>query len=216
MASRPVEEFLGIDSICESPRFSSPDDFGLNDAKMNEMKAKILLADPNCRKIKDNLYSVEPTEDGENVLFEVKKLSTMTQIVYYVSFQLEKLSLLPRESITQVALWKSLLSSNDASDRFWKYIFPKTGLAVSDRVQTEKGRKFWLYLVDQASKRGVYPYLLDFRRKRIIDLDEGVDSFFKLSNTAYSDYAETEQFRWCLSKDKLTKSVPASKIAKLS
>ena len=207
---KELAKFLEIDVLCESPRFSSPDEFGLDDHRMNETKAKILLADKNCKLVSKslNLYKVCPDEDGKNVMFITGYGGKV--ITYYVSWEIEKLSLLPKESITQVAVWKSVIQGNTAMGLFWKYIFSKTKLAVSDRVQTEDGKRFWMRAVDQAVKKGYYCYLLNFKRKRVIELDKGNDSFFKLSHTSYGDYSEHELYRWCISAERIRNSVKAS------
>jgi len=199
-----------IDIICESPRFSPPDEFGLDDHKMNEMSAKVLLSNKNCKNITKNLYSVEPDEDGNNILFMTGYGGKV--ITYYVKWKIEKLSLLPSPSITQFILWKSVIQGDTAMSLFWRYIFSKTNLAVSDRVQTEDGKRFWMRAVDQAIDKGYFTYLLDFTQKRIIYLDKGNDSFFKLSHTSYGDYGKHENYRWCISKNKIPKSIKASSL----
>ena len=198
-----------LDLLCESPRIADPENFGLGKTDKNRKITSELLSEPNCREIANKTYEVSPTLDGRNVLFVLSDYDE--KIAYYVSWEIEKLSLLPKESMTQVAVWRGLTATGAPSSVFWNYIFPKTGIVVSDRAQTGKGADFWKDRMGEAFYRlGYNVYLLDFGTKDVILLDEGDVSIENLFDRAYGKSAKFALLRYCISKDPLKHTLVAS------
>ena len=104
--------------------------------------------DPN----RVTLRHVASPAGGLYFLYEEQRAS----ILYLVRYRRVELSKLP-SGARQVLVWRSSLdatTTNIAQHVFWRYLFKRFRVLVSDSQQSEKGRSFWQYQVQYALAHG--------------------------------------------------------------
>lgn len=143
--------------ISSAPYLIDPIDFGLGNEAINK-KAKLQ------RFKKQYQYKVVGHYNGlELVEFRVSNKESYIiteqdeEITYLVHLQSEKLKPLSSESVTQAEVWRLLTSPETrgiAPYIFIHILLKRFKYVVSDSIQTEKGKDFWIAMLATCNKEG--------------------------------------------------------------
>ncbi len=150
-----MEKVHAMPSLCDST------DFGLSNEDFNKSKGLGLL--PGAKHIAHvdeyDLYRSGGRNEGQFFLWDpVQEL-----IVYYMKYKTQAKRFTGR-TVTQVNLWRSL---GDVSPGFTQHmvfgvLLKEYPAILSDSLQTENGKKFWIDLLGRAMRTGHQVGLVDF------------------------------------------------------
>lgn len=175
-----MEKLLAMPSLCDTT------DFGLSDESFNRSQGlKWLKRNPTIVEKLPNstLYRVGSHEQGFFFLWEpAEKL-----VGYYIRYEVKR-SKFHGVSVTQTALWRSL-TSPDSEDMTRHVVFSilleEYPAIMSDQIQTEEGRRFWLDLMTKALTRKYKVSLVNFLSRKILDINSSAE--LRLLSTSSSD-----------------------------
>lgn len=85
----------------------------------------------------------------------------------------------------------SVFSAGMPHDIFWNELYKKCGVLVSDSEQTDDGRKFWLFQVREAMKRGLTVRFIDTNSATYDD----ANNMDELDDLMRSSYGYEKWFR---------------------
>jgi hypothetical protein len=142
--------------ISSAPYLLDPIDFGLGNQATNKAKLQRFKKQYQS-KVVGHYNGLELTE----FLVSNKESYIITEqdeeITYLVHLQSEKLPALSSSSVTQVEVWRLLTSPETrgiAPYVFCKILLKRSRYIVSDSIQTEKGKDFWIAMLATCNKDG--------------------------------------------------------------
>lgn len=150
-----IEELL-----FEMPKSINDVDFNLPDPKINrriainfKRRGEILDADDELTfyKLKNTIGLIHQGTSGP------------PRLIYYVQWKEIFHKLVGHTAITQVAVWRdklSPLSQGVASKIFWEFLLPITDVLMTDAMQSDDGKTFWINRIGEAFKHGLRVYYL--------------------------------------------------------
>jgi hypothetical protein len=161
-----MTEVLAMPYLCDST------DFGLSDEKANRKHARLLMEKPH-KLIYDlgdgvHVYQTGSAQGGSLFLYN----PATGLIGYYVHYKAMHKSL-TGGTVTQTAVWRSLeeAKSKGLTMRVvFDYFLHHYPAIMSDKIQTDRGRDFWVDLMSQALARGHKVALADFSLRKIHEI----------------------------------------------
>lgn len=153
--------------LFEMPEMIGGEDFGLESDKINHEMAGSFIRDKSTIKVGDiNGHQLYKCDNRYAVIEDDNGTPT---IKYLVKYEINHISLIGKDAVQQVALWRDTDSqyNNIANKIFFDYILPQTGCIVTDLYQTEYGQRFWDSRVKDALKLGHEVYFIDSNVKSI-------------------------------------------------
>ena len=174
--------------ISSAPYLIDSVTFGLADSKKNLKKLEELKQLPSksvgsFKRYPLIEYIKSPTES-----FIVLELDG--EIAYLVHLKAEKLKQFPVPSVTQIAVWRSLLKGTVTSG-LPKFVFEKILLRryqyiVSDTAQSDRGKDFWILRLGDAVNSG--------HEVGVFDVDEPADKIIWVSTQReFEDWMKVHQ-----------------------
>lgn len=161
-----MKEVLSMPSLCDAT------DFGLSNEVFNRSQAVLWLKrNPNLlESIGDSsLYRIGDSANGFIFLYDPRSKF----ITYYIRYKTKKTKL-HGLSVTQTSLWRSL-GAPDTEDITRHVVFDillkEYPAILSDQLQTDDGRRFWIDLMGKALTRGYQVALVDFTKQLIHPID---------------------------------------------
>ncbi len=161
-----MEKIYAMPSICDTT------DFGLSNESLNKAQAvKWLARSPTTLGTIGSscLYRVGDNNNGFIFLYNTK-----SQLVTYFVRYKTRLTKIEGHTVTQTALWRALGAFDTADitrNTIFKYFLVHYPAIMSDRIQTEDGRRFWTDLMGKALSQGFQVCLVDLNSKTIHSID---------------------------------------------
>lgn len=141
-----------IHRVLSFPQLVSGQDFGLGNPITNKEFLEKLLKDSTYKTVKFAGQTFHKVNWGN---LEIGLFLTDGEfIVYYV--QLKTLALQDLGPVVvQTIVWRSLTDAPyGITSKVFKYILNKYQIIASDKVQTERGREFWITRLSEAFNSG--------------------------------------------------------------
>ena len=155
---------MKLEGLFESPQYTFPQDFELEDFEFNKKQgAKILYG----RKT--------PIEAiGDYTLYELPRGYALLHndtayIAYLMKFNLDFFKFLQRQCASQVLVWRkvSIPESKDlAANIFFNHLLPKYQTIITDTSQTPDGERFWEARIAEAITKNFYVYYVNLLPNR--------------------------------------------------
>jgi hypothetical protein len=119
-----------------------------------------------------DIYKFGDTENGYVVLVDEG------EVIYFVKYKRVKFN--GTRYARQVLVWRNTntaASIGFADFVFFKRLLPTFKCLISDQLQTEQGKRFWLFAIDKAVQEHLYVYLFDrSTRPMVLTLLPTIDS----------------------------------------
>lgn len=154
-------------SLCDST------DFGLSNKYFNRKTGlNYLRHNPNLVKVlstNTNLYQVEDKGNGFYFTWNTEK----QLITYFMHYKMLNKKLINTPSITQTALWRMHLDGATKGltyEMIFKVLLHKYPAILSDKLQTDDGRDFWIGLMDYALVKSYKVGLVDFNNSKVLPI----------------------------------------------
>jgi hypothetical protein len=158
--------------VVAMPGLCDVTDFGLSDERKNAKKAIILLGKKKESLEETPTHDFFRTGDWESGGYLVLYNKEWKLISYLVKFEVHNGVMNFRRLVTQVAVWQSLTdpaSKGRAEKVFFEILLPKYKAIMSDKLQTPRGRDFWIRNMALADSRGYQIAFVD-QDKRTIEI----------------------------------------------
>lgn len=188
------------------PQLVDPTEFNLSDIETNESLLRELNKKPSKKKIgnlKSTLGDSLPIwNSGSSNDKGYYWIEHQGRIVWLVKYEVIKRNWLPNHTTTQVALWRGgtvIFSSQASSKLFFNIVFKRTGCILSDRVQTEDGKRFWTSRIRDSLQKKLHVALVDFSKKLITEVSSLRD-VENLSDSAWGNMRSNQNLRWMIWK----------------
>lgn len=188
-----TQEILAIPSLCDSTDFGLSK-YSFNSQTLNDLKKRTSLEE--LAKLTDNLrlYHFGSPEQGGYFVENISK----GEIVYYMKYKKFDKKLVGVPSVTQTAVWQSLtggLISGFAKLFVFTHLLKEYPAILSDKLQTERGRDFWIRLMDQALEKGYKVGLVDFNGQKVhlIPDENSLSQWYRLDEGAWSWHSNKHQ-----------------------
>jgi len=124
------------------------------------------------------------------------------QLIWLVKFETIRKTWLPCKATTQVALWRTghiAFIEGATKTLFFNVVLPRTGCVLSDRLQTEDGRRFWTARLRDALNLDFNIALANFDRHEVASVTT-FRQVFELSAAAWGDAKTHQNKRWLIWK----------------
>jgi hypothetical protein len=138
------------------PALSTDDEFNFSDSDLNKATAEKALASktmdlPEFNPDPDKYECVIARPDSKSVIALINKQTKET--VYYVELEKDTVDM---KSVTQVKVWRHMIDSgvDGMAARVFDYLVEKFGTIVSDDIQTQLGKRFWIKRMVEADSKG--------------------------------------------------------------
>ncbi len=192
-----ITEVIQGSGLFEMPQNIEQSDFGFDQDAVNKSQANKLLSNRKCKQVGmikgvplfkiGNKYALIENEGGNN---------TEPRIRYYVQYENNWISLIKRNAIQQVLVWRAGGFDGIAATIFYDYLIKETGCIVTDSQQSPQGKRFWFDRINNAFSRGLYVYYIDIMSpnrviKRLTDMIE----VGKISAIAWGDSQKNQERR---------------------
>jgi hypothetical protein len=183
------------------PRLLSEQDWPIADEEVNRATLAKLL--PNATELEtiegNKLYREGTAYDG--CLF----LQQEGFISYYMEYLVHSAHFNEVHSVTQTSVWRSLSPANPeniASYVMFKYLVPKYPAVMSDKIQTERGRDFWVSIMSKALKKNLVVELVALHKNLVIPItsDAELRQFTRGDLNAWGKGLQYEQLRFLIRK----------------
>lgn len=142
--------------VTSSPYLIDPVQFGLNDDVKNKQRLKELKKLP--AKVLGSYNNHDLTEYRKSANESFIVLEAEDEIAYFVHCVDAHFKQFGARAITQVEVWRAsgraTLVGGLTKYVFWKILLPVHKRIVSDRSQTQEGKRFWLDRMDEAREHG--------------------------------------------------------------
>lgn len=188
------------------PQLVDPTDFNLNNKTSNSKFLLDLRKKPSKKKVGSlklrNKQMVPIWQSGGLNDKGYFWIEFQDHLVWLVKFELLRRTWLPKQSTTQVALWRGgsvLLPRATSSKLFFTIVFKRTGCMLSDRLQTEEGKRFWLDRMGDAIEDGLHVGLADFDNQTVTEVST-VDEINDLANISWGLEPKFRNKRWMIWK----------------
>jgi hypothetical protein len=161
-----------MSTILAMPGLCDVTDFGLSNDAYNRKVAHSLLK-KNPEIIFDLGDNVKVYKTGTNKGYIFLYNPEKDLIGYYVRYEEQQNSLVGRK-VTQTKLWRSLGDEKAVGVTYkivFDYLLKKYQAIMSDRLQTENGKDFWIRLMLYALDRGHEVVLADLNSRTIKKID---------------------------------------------
>ena len=183
------------EDLSESPIKIPNQDFNFSDKYHNQKYLNELLSDKRLIELELNTFK------AGNCIFITGKQGNLP-MVYLGRWKVDYFKAIKRDSITQFLVWRGRAMSGTPGRIFWKYIFPITNVAVSDRTQTENGQLFWFDRLEEAKAKGLHTYAINIRNPEILEIGKEVQ-YNELEAEFYGHETKFDAMRLCISKEPL-------------
>lgn len=193
--------------LFEMPQSIAPTNFNLDLPAVNRRKANELLKSSE----KDLVKSFSPKVN----LYEVGRQFALIdeerrKILYYMGWKEILHKFVNHRAACQIAVWRDVDVpgyEDVAKEIFFDELLPKYGVIITDAMQTEDGRNFWVRRIGNAFNKGLNVYYLN-----LMQAEGGVDrELIKIdSNLDFVKLADEKDFWGTESKYKARKLIIAS------
>lgn len=177
------------------------------------------LSNPRVRlfeltKLKSEKSKLLWTENGRevrqvgNTIGMIALVDQKPDLVYAVKFT-ETFDTLVKHAVTQVAVWRDPVDTGtrDISARvFWEILLPRKGTIRSDSMQTDRGRRFWAYQLDEAFNKGYKVYYCTYGNHRNLTELHSISDYRDSLGIVYGDTEKFKLVRLLISKHDLITS----------
>lgn len=121
-----------------------------------------------------DIYQFGDSETGYVVLYN----AVSAEVLYFVRYR--RIRHNGFRLGRQVLVWRNVshyATTGFAKHVFFKLLLPKFGALVADKEQTENGKKFWGYAIEEALDRNLKVYALDRRSRQtqLVELHTATD-----------------------------------------
>lgn len=166
----------------ESPQLIDAEDWGLSNADKNQQLYTTLTKYHAEEKI--GTYKGLDLYRRKGQFFAINPENTEAPISYWIKTEVHRLSAANVSGITQHALWRNtddIATTGITSYIFFKILLPQYGAIISDGLQTQDGKRFWINRISEAFDKELNIYVLHelAPRKLIKILDQA--EFAKLN-----------------------------------
>lgn len=171
---------MKVEELCETPQYTFPQEFGLDDINSNRSQTRELLKKP-----KTPLRSI-----GDYTLYEFSRAFALiknepAEIAYIVRFQHSFVKLLGRSCVSQILVWRNNLvpeTRDLATEIFFGHLLPNTKTIITDSYQTDDGKRFWENRIQDAFRLGLHVYYASLVPNREIVKISSIKEFMDLKN----------------------------------
>ena len=160
---------LATAKLTAMPRLVSDQDWPIADPEVNKATLVKLLDTATQVAVSDGnvLYRDGSPYDGS--YFLVKE----GFICYYMEYVVHAAHFEGTHSVTQTSVWRSLSPSVPRglpAHVVFKYLVPKYPAVMSDRIQTERGRDFWIDLMAQALEKNLSVEIVPLTTRKVFPI----------------------------------------------
>jgi hypothetical protein len=186
-------------------------DFGLTSEEKNSKFLEKLRSKPSIKQVGKAKLVKKGVEvplynsgaDGDNGYYWAEYED---KLLWLVKYRIIKKPWLPEEanhrSVSQVALWRDdgiLLPSSFTSKMFFGFVLRRHKAVLSDKEQTEAGKRFWLRRLSEAAERNYKVALVNFNTQQVVRITSPDDLEEKVKE-AWGTHKRYQAFRWLIWK----------------
>jgi hypothetical protein len=172
--------------IYAMPSLCDVTDFGLNNSRTNKqlltkLASKAVQIDPPVPL--PSRMAFYKTGDSSGSFF-VKELEEDI-LIYYMKYEVKQKNLLGCKTVTQTAVWKAEgqgLPRNFVAGVVFDILLKTFPAILSDRIQTEDGKKLWLDFMWFALDHGYQVALVNFNASKCVEIENGASLRLWLTN----------------------------------
>ena len=199
--------------VFESPQYTFPQEFGLDEPKQNITQTLSFLKDKNKTPIAK--YS-----DGEFTMYEFPRMYLLVnhtddyapQTEYAMKFKLEFNKFLNRQTVQQIVVWRKLLSNFTnglAKTIFLNELLPKYKTIITDAYQTQDGKRFWGNRIVEALGNGLFVYYINSLQPRTIKQTHSISELDNLVNNdkVWGDSQKFQAQRLVITSEKIDEHI---------
>jgi hypothetical protein len=183
------------------PRLLSEQDWPIADEEVNRATlAKLLPNATELETIEGNKLYREGTAYNGSYFFVKAGL-----IVYYMEYEVHAAHFSGLHSVTQTSVWRKLgagVPKGLASHVLFKYLVPKYPAVMSDKIQTDRGRDFWVDLMGDALDKKLIVELVILNKNVVIPItsEKDLNAFTQGDFNAWGKGLQYEQLRFLIRK----------------
>lgn len=196
--------YMKLNTLLEMPRIISDLKFSKNLDLDN-----ISVNNQYYKKLKNRYTKQLKTLDENIVLYSTKKNEFFVldnekqEVLYYLIYNTVDISLINSKLIYQSCVWRSpgnISVAGIASNIFWNYLFEITGYIITDGLQTNKGRRFWTYRIQEALTKNINVYYIDLHDESTLLKIENSRDFSNISSDLYGNTIQHEDRKIIITK----------------
>lgn len=175
------------------PQLISGKDFTLKKILDNEDSNKKMYRELTKKSTKKEILKIAPNGQLFWVGHKIFLVDNDNQrIDYYMQYEIQHIFKI--KTVTQIAIWADYISQYinlPSGERVSKYVFfnillPLTDTIVTDALQTDDGRRFWINRVTESIKAGLHVYAVFKDKNRIYKVDS-LETLRKLKDDIWGD-----------------------------
>ena len=170
---------MKLGRIFESPKYTFPQEFNLDDESVNIKTGKELMNDSRKEAIK---------AIGDYTLYAFPRAYALIHndskyVAYLMKYEVNFHKFLQRQCASQVLVWRAPVR-REAIDLaryiFWSHLLPSYKTIITDSVQTPDGERFWGNRLTEAFANGIYVYYVSFIPNREVIQIHNENEFLKI------------------------------------
>lgn len=126
-------------------------------------------------------------------------------IGYYMEYEVHAAHFEGLHSVTQTSVWRKLgagVPKGMASRGLFKYLVPKYPAVMSDKIQTDRGRDFWVDIMGDALEKNLAVELVVLNKNTVIPItsEKDLNTFTNGDFNARGKGLQYEQLRFLIRK----------------
>ena len=143
--------------ISSAPYLIDPIEFGLSDLAKNQSKLAFFKG-TYTSKVVGSYNAISLIEYTKSSTESFSVMECEEEIVYLVHLKVTVLPHFPTPTVTQVEVWRKVGGGSSLSRGLPQYVFEhilmkRYKYVVSDQAQSERGRDFWIDVMDQMTRK---------------------------------------------------------------
>lgn len=191
---------MKLEDLLESPEMSRATDFGLSVDRTTLPR----LLKKKTDTIEDapgyEIFRTGSNSDGNVVMYD-KMGGHIDYMIHYEAYKYPWIG----RTVSQIMLWRrqgSLYTKGLTTRMFFEYLLPKYHCILSDRMQTEDGKKFWIDRMAEATTRGLRVGLAGMDQKKVIWYDPSASLYLAwlTTNNGWGDKESFQRFRYVIAE----------------
>lgn len=185
------------------PRLISDQYWPIADAEVNKDTLAKLLPVATELETRNGfkLYREGTAYDGSYFLVKPDGSS----IVYYMEYLVHAAHFSGLHSVTQTSIWRKIgagVPRGLASNVLFKYLVPRYPAVMSDKIQTTRGRDFWVEIMQEALAKNLTVELVDIIKNEVfpVKTEHDLDMWQQDKTPAWGWGERYEQLRFVIRK----------------
>jgi len=173
--------------LFESPQYTFPTEFNLDDPQANIQTAKDLLSDKRKTPI------AKSGQHGEYTLYELPRSFVLVdhsdeqqpKVAYVMKYKLVFHRFVGKQCAQQIIVWSNTKDPNTvnlAKDIFFNHLLANYKTVITDSNQTSDGQRFWDRRIVEALQQNLFVYYINLLPTREIVPITDYKQFQQLSN----------------------------------